>query len=176
MAQRGTTVFRLSTRGAGRKASEFSRLARGVQDDIIAEVRALGRAAQQIFYDAAPSDTDDLRARIDAVPFFGRASRPRVSIRIRPDAQGHQGDTIDGYDYLGVTRRGHRKKLIVPKRARALKVHIEGHRNAQIFVFRRSVRGTTTTDWVLPAAERADRIAIASERRLARRIESRVLR
>jgi hypothetical protein len=182
MAKRGTSVYRVSVRGAGRVAAQFTRAQRQLQDELIAELRAFGREAQVVFVEEAPSDTDELREKITVVPFFGRAARPRISVRVRPDVEGHQGGSVDGYDYLRVTRRGHLSDRIHPKTARALKVHLEGHRNQHIFVFRRSVSGVPgrksrwTGDWVVPAAERAERLSLASERRLGRRIESRVLR
>lgn len=177
MARRGTDVFRISVRGAGRAARSFTRMQRQTQDEIVAELRQFGEEARVLFVGAAPRDTEQLRERITAVPFFGRAARPRVSIRVRPDLEGHQGDKIDGFDYLDVTRRGHRSRTIEPRQARALKVHVEGHRNAEIFEFRASVPGArVTVDWVVPAAERAERLADAAQRRLGRRIERRVLR
>lgn len=178
MARRGTDVYRVSIRGAGRVASQLSRAARQIQDEIVAEIRQFGREAQLIFVEAAPEDTGDLRERITAVPYFGRAIRPRVSIRVRPDVEGHETP----HDYLPVTRYGHRKRRIVPKTARALAIHPEGHRNPHIVVVRASVSGVPGKksrwrgDWVIPAAERADRLADAAERRLGRRLDSRVLR
>lgn len=178
VTRRGTAVYRLSIRGAGRKASQFTRMARDLQDEMIAELRQFGREAQIIFVEEAPKDTDDLSERIVAVPFFGRASRPRVSIRVRPDVEGHETP----HNYLDVTRFGHRKRRITPRRATALAVHPAGHRNPHIVLYRSSVSGVPGEksrwrgDWVVPAAERADRIADAAERRLGRRIESRVLR
>ncbi len=179
MAGRQTNVYRVSVRGAGRRASEFDRLARAIQDELVRELRAFGRAAELIFREEAPEDTGQLQEAIRAVPFFGRAMRPRVSIGVDP-IRGHGGDQRS---YLDVTRYGHRKRTITPRRGRALKVHLEGHRNAQIFVFRASVSGVPAVEnsrwagnWTIPAAERAERLAAASERRLSRRIDSRVLR
>ncbi len=177
MSRRGTSVFRVGFRGAGRVAAQFDAAARQVQDAIVAELRQFGREGEAIFAAAAPEDTGDLADRIVAVPFFGRAARPRVSIRVRPDLQGHQGDEIDGYDYLDVTRFGHRRHEIVPRRARALKVHYAGHRNAAIFEFRASVPGVRPrVDWVAVGADRCARASAIAERRLGRRIQSRVLR
>lgn len=154
-------------------------MARHLQDEMIAELRQFGREAQVIFVDEAPKDTGDLAERITAVPFFGRAARPRVSIRVRPDVEGHGSP----HNYLDVTRFGHRKRVIRPRQARALAIHPEGHRNPHIVIYRASASGVPTAegsrwkgDWVVPAAERADRIADNAERRLGRRIESRVLR
>lgn len=183
MAKRGTNIYRVSVRGAGRRASEFDAMKRRIQDEIVAELRQYGREAQTIFAQEAPKDTEELSERIDAVPYFGRALRPRVSIRVRPDVEGHQGSGSDGYDYLPVTRFGHRKTRIVPVRRQALLVHVEGHRNPHAAIVRSSVSGVPTDrgsrfrgDWVRPAADRAEALAGAAERRLGRRVESRVLR
>lgn len=179
MAKRGTNVYRVSVRGAGRVAANFTRAQRQLQDELIAELRQFGREAQVVFIEEAPEDTGDLQERITVVPFFGRAIRPRVSVRVRPDLEGHE----TRHDYLPVTRFGHRRRTIRPKTARALAVHTEGHRNQQIFVVRHSVSGVPAAkdsrwkgDWVIPAAQRAERLAAASERRLGRRIDTRVLR
>ncbi len=172
-------VYRVNVRGAGMRASQFDRAARALQDELVAELRAFVREAEAIFRDEAPEDTEQLSGAIRAVPFFGRAIRPRVSIRVGR-LEGHGGD---GRDYRDVTRFGHRKARIVPTRAQALKVHLEGHRNQQIFVFRASVSGVPaqknsrwTGDWVRPAATRAEHLSAAAERRLGRRVGSRVLK
>lgn len=175
MPRAGRSVYRVSLRGAGRRASEFSRLQRAIQDELVAELRQFGREGERLFRAAAPKDTRNLAGAIRAVPFF-RAIRPRVRVAVER-LDGHQGEGRDGFDYLAVTRRGHRRSVIVPREARALKVHVEGHRNAQIYEFRQAVRGSRpASDWVVDAAQRADRVAALAERRLARRIESRVLR
>lgn len=172
---RSSDLYRLSIRGAGRRASQFSRAARAIQDDVNREIRTLGREATAIFAESAPRDTTDLARSIRGVPFFGRAARPRVSIRVE-NLQGHQGN----HDYSAVTRFGHRQKRIVPRQARALMVHTEGHRNQAIYEFRASVPGVgvkrPVNDWVVPASRRAQRAISASERRLARKVETRILR
>lgn len=176
MSRRGQSVFRVSVRGAGRVAAQFDRDARRIQDEIVAELRQFGREAQEEFRRAAPRDTGDLRERITAVAFFGRAARPRISIRVRPDLQGHEGDKTTAFDYLTVSREGHRSAQIRARNG-PLKVHVAGHRNAEIFEFRESVRGARPrADWVLDGAQRCERASAIAERRLARRIESRVLR
>lgn len=180
MARRaGTDVFTINIRGAGREARYFDRVARGLQDDLIAELRLLGEEATIAFREAAPEDTEELRDNIDAVPFL-RALRPRVRIIVNP-LQGHEGEQTDHYDYALVTRRGHRKRKIVPKRGRALKVHIEGHRNPHAVIWRSSVRGyghaeRPVIDWAAEASPEIERQADDSEARLGRRIDRRLVR
>lgn len=174
---RSTDLYRISIRGAGRRASQFSRAARAIQDDVNREIRLLGRETTAIFAEGAPRDTTDLARSIRAVPFFGRAARPRVSIRIENLHSHGAGKDID---YSSITRFGHKQKRIVPRQARALKVHPEGHRNQAIYYFRASVAGVgvkrPVSDWVVPATQRARRAIDRSERRLARKVETRILR
>ena len=175
-------VFRFNVRGAGTVARSFDRLQRSLQNDIIAELRELGIESTELFQKAAGEDTGQLAAHIRAVPYF-RAVRPRMTITV-DRLSGHEGAKITPYDYLGVTRRGHRKRRIYPKGARtALKVHIMGHRNPHLFIYRSSVSGvpapegsTWRGDWVSRAQPATDRLADEGQRRLGRRIERRLLR
>lgn len=183
MARRpGRDVYRVSVRGVGRVAAEFDRKQRALQDVLIAEVRQLGRRSTELLQEVAPRDTDDLHDAIEAIPYF-RASSPRVSVRVAP-LLGHQGDELDPYDYLDVTRRGHRSRRLRPVAARALKVHIAGHRNPAVFVFRSSVKGLQrgsqrdrpqTGDWVESAEPLLRREQEQSATRLGRQIRARVL-
>jgi hypothetical protein len=171
---RGTTVIRLNVRGAGRAAKDLDRAARGIQDDINAELRELGMWAEAIYMDEAPHDTGQIRGNVRAVPYF-RTVRPRLRVVVEP-LDGHGGD---GRDYLGVTRRGHRKARIYPRAAKALKVHLMGHRNPHMYVFRASVEGvghggSKVMDWVSRAGPRIDRAERHAEQRLGRRIQRRM--
>ena len=197
----GADVYRLSVRGAGPLARDFSRAQRQIQDALVAELRRLGDDALDAFRDEAPEDTGDLHDALVAVPYF-LANRPRVSIRVEP-LDGHEGSERDGYDYFEVTRRGHRASRIHPKQAQALKVHLYGHRNPHLAVFRASVAGVghpgpastaravaragrarvvdvrsahEVIDWTDVAGERSEALAAVAERRLGRRLESRLLR
>ncbi len=184
-------MFRISIRGAGGAARDMRGLQRRVQTELVREVRELGAQAVVTFQGYAPEDTGDTIDAIFAVPYFGRASRPRASIRMRPLA-GHGGVP---HDYRDVPRFGHRRRRITPKRGRALKVHIEGHRNAAIFVYRSAVRGVgwpsldtsgvdvqasraayRPRDWVDLAAEQVERDSAPAASRLGRRIAARTLR
>lgn len=178
MARRpGTDVYRVNVRGAGRVARDFDRMARAIQDEIVAEIREFGAEAVEAFQQSAPKDTGDLVDAIDAVAFL-RAIRPRLAIRIAP-LRGHQGEVSDGFDYLRVVRFGHRKRLIRVRHARMLKVHYAGHRNPQIYDFRHVVPGAGPAggrDFVARAEPAVVKLADGAERRLGRRIERRALR
>lgn len=168
----GTDVLRVNIRGAGRAARDLDRVARGLQDDINAELRAYGLEAEAVYRDHAPKDTDQLQGNIRAVPFF-RTIRPRLRVVVEP-LEGHGGD---GRDYLAVTRRGHRKKKIAPRHRKALKVYVMGHRNPHIFVFRANVKGVSgINDWVSRADPQLQGLEANMERRLGRRIERRIVR
>jgi hypothetical protein len=112
-----------------------------------------------------------------------RAVRPRVTIHV-DRLSSHEGARLGPYDYLGVTRRGHRENRIYPKgMRRALKIHVAGHRNPHIYIFRSSVSGTPGDegsrflgDWVSRAAPGIELLADYSQARLGRRVERRVLR
>lgn len=197
-------VFRVSFEGAGEAARAFSRAQRRVQDAVIAEVRALGRESREAFKAAAPEDTGDLIDAIIDVPFFGRAAEPRVTIRVKT-LRGHEGAKRDAFNYLNVTRFGHRQAVIRPRRARALKIHIEGHRNPHAAIVRMSAAGVghppqealhaaarrggggqrqvrklraafKVRDWVEEIAPEINRLAAESERRLGRRVSAGLLR
>lgn len=176
MARRpGTDVFRINVRGAGAVARDFDRAARAVQDQLIAQLRDYGRQGQAILRAHAPEDTGQLRDKIVAVPFF-RAVRPRVSLRVEPlESHGDDGST----DYLDVTRRGHRSRRLHPTQARALAVHIAGHRAPPIY--RAYVHGVPSDegskwrgDWVAEARPELEQLADRQERELGRRIERRL--
>lgn len=197
----GTSVFRVNVRGAGREARHFSRAARKLQDEIVAELRRFGAEAELLFRENASEDTGDLRDSIVAVAYF-KAIRPRVSIRVEP-LRGHEGERRTAFDYLDVSRFGHRRSRIFPTTKRALKVHIMGHRNPHAAIFRSSVRGfghpsrqevqaaarrggreavlqvrdaAKPVDWVSVAGEQAEKLSTDAAERLGRRIEARVLR
>lgn len=175
MARRsGTDVLRVNVRGAGKAAKDFNRMKRRIQDAINAELRLIGIASEDVFRDVAPEDTGQLGEAIRAVPLF-RALRPSVRVLVEP-LEGHGGNA---HDYLTVTRRGHKKRRIYPRTARALKVHVEGHRNPHAFIFRASVAGVghegegaqPIIDWVSRAQPQITRTLDKAERRLGRRIE-----
>jgi hypothetical protein len=150
----------LSVTGAGRAAAVLRRTGASIRQDMDLEMRSLGERLETVFAVAAPKGrTGRLSRGIRSVPSPG-------GFAIRADAQNPE----TGYDYVGVTRFGHRAAWIVPRQARALRFFI-GRR----MVFARRVRGyRPASDWVedaLPAV-RAEEMAAVT--RLGRRIDSRL--
>lgn len=178
----GKDIYRVTVRGAGPVAANFTRRQRALQDVFIAEMRQLGTEATEVLRGFTPQDTGDLEQAVGAVPFFGVASSIRISIRVAP-LLGHRGDERDNFDYLTVTRRGHRVSVITPVTARALKVHYAGHRNPAVFVYRGaqpatrsgSIRGGLKGDWVEAAGPDLARLNDQAAERLGRQIRARVL-
>lgn len=75
-----------------------------------------------------------------------------------------------GYPYTGVTRKGHRRRWIYPKRARFLRFEIDGR-----VIFARRVRGYRPKyDWGERAAAEIDRELGRFEAQIGRRIVSRI--
>lgn len=81
---------------------------------------------------------------------------------VRADAENPQ----TGYDYVGVTRKGHRVRVIRPRRARALAINIGGG-----VIFRASAKGyRPKSDWAHDARPEVLRQGREAQRDLARRI------
>lgn len=156
-------LVRVSVRGAGRVARELRGARRALQNDLIAEIRELGRVAEQAYEDHVLEDTGHAKSTIRAIPFF-RASRPRVRVTI--DAER------DGFNYLRAMRFGQRVARIYPTRARSLAVHLHGRDEppthmGSVQAFR------PTTDWVEDANREIDVEVERSTRALGRRVETR---
>jgi hypothetical protein len=150
----GKVILRASVRGARRKGYDLRRAGRRVQSSLLDEFA--GRLA--------PESTRTVRAY--APHRSGRLERGlqgrvrsyggRISIEITSTARSDAG-----YDYLPVTRFGHRKAIITPVHARALKIQTpEG------VIFRKSVRGYRPDhDWVESAfRDLEDELDRAAER------------
>ena len=168
-------IFRITVHGAGARAVEFTRQQRAVQDGIIREFRTLRGRLQNAYEDAAPVDTGRLHGSIHAA-FWTRARQPTITVRAT-------ARDPYGFDYLRVTRFGHRKLVILPKHTRRdgrrpmLKVHYAGHRNPHIFVYRPSVRGSRPSfDWVEQANWLVENALDVAQERLARTVTRRAWR
>lgn len=74
----------------------------------------------------------------------------------------HAADPQTGYDYVGVTRFGHRVRVIRPVKAKALRFQ---PRKGGPFIFRASVRGfRPASDW---AADALPEVQAEADRQLA---------
>jgi hypothetical protein len=165
--RRNDLLIRATFEGAGPVASAFTRTERATQDATIREVRRLGRVFEDVYRTHAPDDSGRLRGSIRAAPFFNDPSQPRTSI------YAYARDPKNGYDYLPVTRFGHRVLTIVPKVKRALTVHADGRDLAGEgpYFLAPSVRGYHPfTDWVEDAEREAILETSDSTRRLGREI------
>lgn len=133
---RGKAVFRASTRSARRVGHELSAAGRRIQPILIDTFAGLSRDALRITRAYAPHRSGRLERGLKArVRSYGG----RVVVEVVSEARS---DT--GYDYLPVTRFGHRAAFIFPVKAKALRFYVGGQ-----LVFRRFVRGyRPTRDWV----------------------------
>lgn len=79
-------------------------------------------------------------------------------------------DPESGFDYVPVTRFGHRTARIVPKHGRALKMNVGGQT-----IFRASSRGFhPKSDWGVKGNPQIERRAAGHAAKAARRIEQRI--
>lgn len=156
--------LRVSVEGAGQRGqlmADYSKLERRTQDRINARMRSLSRRALPVIRAAAPKDSGRLRSGIESRLFF-RAHEVRLTF----------GATAirDGFDYVAVTRFGHRVAYITPKKKKVLKVSINGRGGRRIF--RRSVSGYRPLhDWAQIAAAEAGVVADQEVEGLSRDID-----
>lgn len=149
--------FRVDTSRARWLAARLQAAAAGLLFPLHRELDALGRDVERIFAAHAPVKSGRLRRGVVST----RAGRMVV---VRATARNPQ----TGYDYVGVTRFGHRKAWIYPRQARALRFVIGGR-----VIYAKRVRGyKPATDWrdeAMPAVRAA---ADAAAVRLGRRVEA----
>lgn len=131
----------------------FEQVVAEVERDTKAEIRLNtarhARIAERIVAAHAPRDTGRLAASVES-------RQRRLTGRFVTGFEIVAGAARDGFSYLDVTRFGHRTPVIVPKRARSLKVHAEGRDHPPIR--RRFVRGYhPARDWVEVGTNQASR-------------------
>lgn len=133
--------FFIDVEGAGspgQLAADFDSAQRRIQARITRTMRIIQRELPVFFEKEAPRDTGELARSIKGIIFF-RAQFQRVSIEVSAQREG--------FNYLDITRFGHRTPYIIPRRKRAMTVHVDGRHNPPIL--RRRVRGYTPSgDWV----------------------------
>lgn len=164
---RGKAIFRASTRGAGRVGRKLSRTAQALNSDLRTELRALSERAEETFRDYAPEESGRLREGIEAVP----SRRAEIGYEIHAEARNPD----DGFDYVAVTRFGHRTGLrwIYPSRSRALRLR---ERSFGRVIYAGRVRAYhPSRDWAEVARPAVDREGEVAEQRAGRRIRSRLL-
>lgn len=161
----GTAVFRASTKGYRRVAGKLSAAGRIVQPTILAEFRgSLSGKALEHARGFAPEESGALHEGMSA-PVSSRGGTVVVNIR------SSVRDPESGYAYTGVTRFGHRKKFIVPRRAKVLSFEWNGQH-----IISRRVRGQTrASDWVADAAPGIADLTEQAGNNIGRVIVSRIL-
>jgi len=136
-----------------------------VQRQINRTMRMLAADLEPIYATYAPVDTRELKRSIDTRVSF-RAARVRVTVTA--------GGMRDGFNYLAVTRIGHVRAIIRPRRKKAMKVYVHGRFASPIL--RSQVRGYhPRRDWVEVATRHASHIYEGHERRLGRAIDRTVI-
>jgi hypothetical protein len=119
--------------------------------------RLLTQGAVTIYRSHAPRRSGRLRRGIRMLSTGG-------AYVVRADAANPQ----TGYDYVGVTRKGHRASIIRPRQAKALRIMLPGGG----VIFRTHARGyRPASDWAERAHTQVQRLARSSIVRLAQRVE-----
>ena len=134
-----------STQGAGQQAKRAREIVRMIDRDMAESARNVGDDAELIYQAAAPVRTGRLKAGIRAVS---------VGDEVVVTARAVDPDT--GFDYVAVSRFGHRKRLIVPvakggnaRKSRTVKRGASGRFITRgLGYLRFASRGRT---WVLPS-------------------------
>ena len=124
---------------------------RQIRQIIERRTRSLAPILANFVRSFAPRDTGRLARSVEPV----KLSRRRLGKAYVTGFKIVAGAQRDGYRYLDVTRFGHAKAFIRPKRARFLKVHLEGRANPPVSL--RVVRGADPAyDWVERALDGAE--------------------
>jgi hypothetical protein len=153
---KGRLLLRFTTRGAGqRDVGSFSRNQRVLHDTYNAGMNRLGQRAVRAIKlsGAVPEDTGQLLNSIHPL-FFTRASRVQVTIRAEATDKGRTQKRGRVYDYVDVTRRGHKKAVIKPQ--------VAGVKVGQ--------------DWVELVQDDIDREVERAQEEMGRHVASRILR
>jgi hypothetical protein len=167
MAKRGTAVFRASVRGYRRTAGRLSAAGAAIQPIILAEFRGtLSTEVLEIGREFAPEDSGALKKELTA-PVSSRGGTVRINLR------SPVKDPESGYAYTGVTRFGHRKKILTPTRSERFQFYskVAGRQ-----ISPKSVRGyKPETDWVDDAYPEMVTVLDDSAEEIGRNIEDRIL-
>lgn len=143
---------------------KFLRAARDLHDDFMAELDGIGVDAELVFQSVAPKKT-------------GRLGRGITSQRVGDEVHvtAHAQNPKTGYDYVGVTRFGHRKSRIYPRRVWA---HSGPPRAAALktpFGYFTSVRGFKPRgDWAAKGVSPTQKIADARLKRFGGQLTARL--
>lgn len=165
--------FTASVRGAGKRGRKMREGGVRIQRQLEDMLHREAREAEKMFRFWAPRESGTLRESLESDVDTSNVARPRFTISYDPGKlEAHAG-----YDYLPVTRFGHRG-TITPVDGRALalegpnvQVNTAAHREPASM--RSSVPGyDPVNDWAADAAEFVDQRIDKASDRFARRIES----
>lgn len=165
---RGRAVFKFEpAQGTFRTVRDLSRAAREMRSLMVRELRAASPEVVAIFEEYAPYDfmeRDDYHLSEHITAALSTAGRIRVTIRvaaISPES---------GFDYLDVTRFGHRG-TIKPRHKRWLK----WSDGIETFFAKETAGHHPTSDWVEDAQPEAERVTDDVAERVGRVIYTRLL-
>lgn len=128
----------------------------GLPNELRTTTRFVAQGAVYIFRAHAPKRSGRLRKGI-------RAQQTGGAWVVRADARNPE----TGYDYVGVTRKGHRVRVIRPTQGKVLRFVIGGR-----VLYRTHVKGyRPATDWAERAHAPVRRLARSGVVRLSQRIE-----
>jgi hypothetical protein len=165
---KGKIVMRASVRGARRKGYGLRAAGRRIQTDLLDEFAGnLAPEATKITRGFAPHASGRLERGLKArVRSYGG----RISVEVISTARAD-----DGFDYLRVTRFGHKEAIIYPVRKKAI-AFIPGGAPSGKRIVRAWVRGYHPThDWVEGAYRAMTQVLDEAAKRLGRKIDRRLL-
>lgn len=140
---------------AGRAASELRRMSEKMPGEMQRTMVFLGEVTEPIYAQVAPRRTGRLARGI-------RATTVGLVMVVRAVARNPE----TGYDYVGVTRFGHRVSRIYARSAQALRFTVGGQ-----LLLRKSVRGYhPASDWAERGHRAADQAAEIAARRFGERV------
>lgn len=156
---RSRELVRITTTRGGSRAPELRTVGGRAQKTVNDEMRDLGRIIHGPFVAAAPRKRGRLRKSIRArVSFRGGIVRVTVGANAR---------SRRGFEYTNVTRFGHRRAVIYPRRKSRLVFSYMGRRHVVM-----SVKGyRPSRDWVLDGIVVATPMIDRSQQRLERALE-----
>lgn len=172
-------TFTARFRGADAYANRLTELTGFMTRELRDTVKNLGQRSVIVYQAHAPAKTGRLARGISSEPAMGGTEV--VSVRAR--------DPRSGYDYVGVTRFGHRKAWITPKAERAIATVASTKRARRIgpaaalripvaggdAIFRHRVRGFKPAgDWATKALPQINREVDRAMAVLSSRIAVRV--
>jgi hypothetical protein len=169
--------FSAKVTGADRVARQYEQVAADIPVLLSDAQKSVAEDAELILAGFALKDSGRMARGI-------RAVQSGASYVVTAEAK----NPVDGYDYVGVTRFGHKKRLIKPKynRAKASVVDTEGKRKQRkgaalripLFgevIYRSSVRGFhPLRDWVSEAVPTIEKRAGVEIERLSAKISRRL--